>query len=196
LQNYFGLYECETFSAIRSLAEGCRGFLDLGAAKGELSIYFLRREEIENIVAVEPSEDELSLFQANLKLNAMQSDSRLRIHHGFAGAGDGQKWRTLDDLGSSLPSPLFIKIDIDGPEAHVLKTGLQLLRDKDCRLLIETHSLEAENGCIECLKELGYTTQIIDPARWRRFLPEHRPIKHNRWLTARRTKELPSAKRI
>jgi precorrin-6B methylase 2 len=186
-QNYFGLYECETFSAIRSLAEGCRGFLDLGAAKGELSIYFLRRREIERIVAVEPSDDEIMLFQSNLVLNAMQGDSRLHIHHGFAGEGESGRWKTLDELGASLPSPMFMKIDIDGPEAEVLQTGLTLLRDKDCRLLIETHSLEAESGCLKCLKDMGYTTEIINPASWRRFLPEHRPIKHNRWLTARRT---------
>jgi len=186
LQNYFGFYECETFAAIRSLSSGCKGFLDLGAAKGELSIYFLRRDGIQKVVAVEPSDAELNLFQTNLELNGLGDDDRLYIHRGFAGAGDGSEWQTLDELVTHLPTPVFLKIDIDGPEAEVLKSGLSILRNKDCRLLIETHSVEAENGCVECLEGLNYKTEVIEQAGWRYFLPERRPIQHNRWLTGRR----------
>jgi len=184
LQIYAGLYEQETYADVRRLARGCRSLVDLGAAKGEFSIYFLRREGVERVVAAEPAESERALFEANLGLNALQSDPRLRIHAGFAGEGPGPAWRTLDELAADLPEPVFLKIDIDGPEAEVLATGRRMLTGKDCRLLIETHSPEAELGCDRQLRELGYRTKIIDPAWWRVILPEHRPIPHNRWLVA------------
>jgi len=184
LQFYAGLYEQETYSSIRSLARGCRGFVDLGAAKGELSIYFLRQRGIELVVAAEPEERERALFHANLELNALENERRLVIHPGFAGAGPEPRWRTLDELAGVAPSPLFIKIDIDGPEAAVLATGRHTLATKDCRLLVETHSPEAENGCNNQLLESGYRTKIISPAWWRVVLPEYRPIPHNRWLAA------------
>jgi hypothetical protein len=184
LQAYAGLYENETFADMRWLARGCHSFVDLGAAKGELSIYFLRQPGIERVVAAEPAETERTLFDANLALNSLEADPRLRIHAGFAGEGSSPEWLTLDELAGEVPQPLFIKIDIDGPEAAVLATGRHTLATKDCRLLIETHSPEAELGCDAQLTSLGYRTKIIPPAWWRIILPEHRPIPHNRWLVA------------
>jgi hypothetical protein len=184
LQVFAGLYEQETFADLRRLARGCRGFIDLGAAKGELCIYFLRQPGIERVVAAEPAETERAIFSANLALNCLQSDPRLRIHAGFAGEGPGEEWRTLDELAREVPQPIFIKIDIDGPEAEVLATGRHTLASKDCRLLIETHSPQAELGCDAQLTRLGYRTKIVSPAWWRIVLPEHRPIAHNRWLVA------------
>lgn len=184
LQVYAGLYERETYADMRRLARGCRTFIDLGAAKGELSVYFLRKPGIERVIAAEPAENERVLFGANLALNSLRADQRLRIHAGFAGEGLGPDWRTLDDLAAGVPPPLFIKIDIDGPEAAVLATGQHTLATKDCRLLIETHSPEAELDCDAQLTGVGYRTRIIYPAWWRIVLPEHRPIPHNRWLVA------------
>jgi hypothetical protein len=123
-------------------------------------------------------------LSANLALNGFSGDARLELHPGFAGRGEPPLWRTLDHLAAGVPSPVFIKIDIDGPEAEVLADGKETLRHRDCRLLIETHSPEAEAGCLAQLRELGYTTRVISPAWWRLFLPERRPIPHNRWLAA------------
>ena len=66
----------------------------------------------------------------------------------------------------------------------MLADGRETLLSKDCRLLIETHSPEAESGCMEQLRALGYTVKLISTAWWRIVLPEHRPIPHNRWLSA------------
>jgi hypothetical protein len=185
MQVFLGLYEQETFADMRRLARGCRGFLDLGAAKGELSIRFLREPDIERVVAAEPEPVELALFHANLMLNGLASDPRLMIHAGFAGKGQGPEWRTLDELANGVAHPLFIKMDIEGVEAAVLATGRGTLGSGDCRLLIETHSPEAEAGCLSQLAEMGYSTKIISPAWWRALVPEHRGnIAHNRWLVA------------
>lgn len=179
-----GLYEQETFADIRRLALGCRAVIDLGAAKGDLTAWALRLPGVTGVVAVEPQESERAQLQANLALNGLAGDPRLRVHAGFAGAGQAPEWRTLDELAAGLTGPIFLKIDIDGPEAQVLDTGRRTLAEQDCRLLIETHSPEAEQGCLERLAALGYRTRIISPAWWRIILPEFRPIPHNRWLSA------------
>lgn len=183
---WLGTYEAETFADMRRLLRGCRSAIDLGAAKGDLSILCLRQPGMEAVVAVEPLEREREQFAANLALNGLAGDPRLGLHPGFAGLGAPPLWRTLDDLAAGLAGPIFLKVDIDGPEAQVLATGRETLRSRDCRLLIETHSPEAERGCIALLEELGYTVTIIPNAWWRIFVPERRPIPHNRWLAAAR----------
>lgn len=183
-QILLGLYERETYPEVRRLVRGCHSAVDLGAAKGDLTIHLLRQPGMERVVAAEPLATEREQLAANLALNGFAGDPRLQLHAGFAGRGPAPLWRTLDALAADLPAPLFIKIDIDGPEAAVLADGRETLRAKDCRLLIETHSPEAEDGCIALLGELGYTVKLITPAWWRCLVREHRPIPHNRWLSA------------
>jgi len=181
---WLGCYEAETFAEIRRLVRGCQGAVDLGAARGDLTVFLLRQPDMRRVVAVEPLEREIAALRANLELNGLAGDPRLHLHPGFAGRGEPPQWRTLDDLAADLPAPVFLKIDIDGPESGVLADGHRLLAGRDCRLLIETHSPEAESGCERQLRALGYATRIISPAWWRIVIPEVRPIPHNRWLAA------------
>ncbi|HVT73102.1 MAG TPA: FkbM family methyltransferase [Lacunisphaera sp.] len=186
LQLWAGLYERETFGAIRRLAENCRGALDLGAAHGELVAWLLRQPGMDRVLAVEPDQGALRRLGETLALNGLAGDPRCHLHRGFAGRGEPPQWRSLDDLAASLPEPIFVKIDIDGPESEVLSTGRDMLRRRECRVLIETHSPAAEAGCVDQLTAAGYRVTIIPNAWWRRIIPEHRPIPHNRWLAARR----------
>lgn len=184
---WLGLYERETFAAMRRLVRGCRGAIDLGAAKGDLSLWLLAQPEMGRVMAVEPLDREIAQLRQNLALNDRASDPRFSLHIGFAGHGSTPAWQTLDQLASGLTGPIFIKIDIDGPESEVLASGPHTLTGQDCRLLIETHSPEAEKGCLDQLTAWGYRTQIISPAWWRVIVPERRPIPHNRWLAAWRS---------
>lgn len=184
-QHYLGLYERELLPHWRRLGRGCRSVVDLGAAKGELAVLFLSRREVSHVVAVEPSQPELQQFHRNLALNGLTGDTRLHLHAGYAGQGQGPEWRTLDQLAAGVAEPILVKIDIDGPESDVLRTGQALLK-RDCRFVIETHSAEAEAGCIAQLEAAGYTVRVIDRAWWRRLLPEVRIVAHNRWIVAAR----------
>lgn len=183
---YLGLYEAELTPHIRRLARGCRSGVDLGAAGGELTLWLLRQPEIERIVAVEPLAREQERFERALALNGFAGDPRVVLHRGFAGAGPTPEFQPLSRLIAGLPEPLFVKIDIDGPEADVLADARADLSARDCRLVIETHSPEAERGCEALLSSAGYRVQIINPAWWRKLLPERRVIPHNRWLIAAR----------
>lgn len=184
-QHYLGLYERELLPHWRRLGRGCRSVVDLGAAKGELAVLFLLRRDVARVVAVEPAAPELAQFARNLEFNGLTGDPRLHLHAGYAGRGEGAKWRTLDELAADLPEPILVKIDIDGPEAEVLRSGSAMLA-RDCRFVIETHSAEAEAGCLAQLHAAGYRTVIVDRAWWRRWLPEVRIVEHNRWLVAAR----------
>jgi hypothetical protein len=64
----------------------------------------------------------------------------------------------------------------------VLRSGRQLLANGPIDVLVETHSAKLENDCIQFLERLNYSCAIIKNAWWRIFIPELRPIAHNRWL--------------
>jgi hypothetical protein len=60
-----------------------------------------------------------------------------------------------------------------------------LLGDADVRLLVEVHSHELESRCIKFLEKHRYTSKVISNSRWRRLIPELRPLPHNRWIWAK-----------
>jgi predicted RNA methylase len=186
LQVYAGLYERETFAPILKLIGGCCSVVDIGAGRGELSIRLMREPTIQKVCAVEPSEVDIAIFRENLRLNGRENDARLTVYSLFAGSNPGSGYITLDELCATLPPPIFIKIDIEGAEIAVLKGGQRTLASRNCRFIIETHSIDAERACLAQLAQHGYQTEIISPAWWRRIIPEYRHnLPHNRWLSAR-----------
>jgi len=66
---------------------------------------------------------------------------------------------SLDDLAADTFVPDFVKIDIEGGELDALRGARAILRD------------------------LGYRVDVVDQ---RRFLRDHRPMPHNRWIVAER----------
>jgi hypothetical protein len=102
----------------------------------------------------------------------------------MVGDSDGARKVRLDSLASSVQLPCFIKMDVDGAEAEILEGAATLNGLGGVRWLIETHSKTLESQCIEQLKAAGFETRIIRNAWWRVFIPEQRPIEHNRWLAA------------
>ena len=78
----------------------------------------------------------------------------------------------------------MIKIDVEGAELDVLKSGNSILNNENVNLLIETHSKDLENDCVNFLENLNFNIKIIKNAWWRIFIPEYRPVDHNRWLWA------------
>jgi precorrin-6B methylase 2 len=182
-QVYLGLYERETFAFIRRWAPRCAWMIDVGAATGELAIYFAQQAKCRDVHAFEPRAEALRQFRRNLALNAVGA-ARLVIHDRFMGTDSGSL--RLDEVPVPAGAPGFIKIDVDGFETDVLDSGLALLANGPRHVLIEVHSLQLEQDCIARLEGLGFAVEVIDNAWWRRFVPEHRPIEHNRWIGATR----------
>jgi hypothetical protein len=91
----------------------------------------------------------------------------------------------IDDLINETNKTIFFKIDVDGGELNVLKSGIKQIENNQCYFIIETHSLRLEQDCINFFKNLQYESKIIKNYFWRSILPEHRTITHNRWLVAK-----------
>jgi hypothetical protein len=182
-QRVLGLYEREIAPFVRGHAAGVRSAIDVGAADGFYALYFLRRTSARGVVAIEPSEHQRERLVRNLELNGMAGEERLTIVEQPAGTVEGSV--ALDSIWDEQV-PCIVKIDVDGPEIDVLAGSRNLLRAAGVAWVVETHSLLLEEQCVDLFRRHGYRPIVVPNARWRRILPEFRPIDHNRWLYAAR----------
>ncbi len=85
-----------------------------------------------------------------------------------------------DTLANRHFVPDIIKLDIEGGEVEALRGASQVLAQRRPAIQLEVHGKEVEWECLSLLRDAGYDPPtVVDRRRW---LPEHRPIDHNRWL--------------
>ena len=53
-QLYFGLYEAEVYPWMKKLSKGIRTAIDIGAAFGEETLYFVKKTSAKSVYAFEP----------------------------------------------------------------------------------------------------------------------------------------------
>lgn len=180
-QGYLGLYETETFDACRKMVGRAAWMVDVGAGIGEMSLYFMKVHGAHTVFAFEPIAAQRARFADNLVANGWTA-ADVSLSPNFVGGGEG--CTALDAIGLDLSKRGFVKIDVDGAEMDVLRSGTTLLRDGAADFIVEVHSKELEDECIALFRANGYKVDIIPNAWWRLFIPEHRVIAHNRWITA------------
>ena len=184
-QMFLGLFERETHPWLARLSKDVKTAIDIGAAHGEYTLFFLTKTNASHIYAFEPDLIMLSHLKNNLQLNPeADAERRLTVRTELVGSQNSHSATRLDTAVQNIVLPCFIKMDVDGAEADVLSGAAGINSLPDVRWLIETHSAELEAMCIDQLKRKGFQTRIIKNAWWRRILPEQRPIAHNRWLAA------------
>jgi len=183
-QLYLGIFEKETHTWLARLSKGIKTAIDIGAAYGEYTLYFLMKTQASKVFAFEPDVSLSPYLYENLKLNGLDQSMRLEISHKFLGASDGDQVVPLDSIESSVQAPCLIKMDVDGAEEEILNGAGKINGLPGIRWLIETHSRDLEVACEEILRASGFQTRIILNAAWRAFVPEQRPIEQNRWLAA------------
>jgi hypothetical protein len=186
-QLFLGLWERETYRWIRRAARRCEWMIDVGAGRGEMCLFFLKHSRSRPVIAVEPSASERELMRRNLALNGCESSEALMWVDKLIGSGEGAEFVPLAKLPANIMQCGFIKIDVDGAEMEVLRSGEPLLLNAPVDLLVETHSVSLEQQCLSYLRGLGFECRVIPNAWWRAIIPENRPIGHNRWLWATRT---------
>lgn len=182
-QVFLGLYERELHKWVRTLGERAKTAIDVGAADGAYSLYFLKRTGVSGVYAFEPDPEARNLLLTNLRLNGLDGDGRLHLLDLPAGTG-ASNTIALDSLSASIDLPCVIKVDVEGGEMDVLTGARELLGRPGVAWIIETHSVALERDCIRVLEQHGLHVKIISPAWWRVAVPEARPIPHNRWLVA------------
>jgi hypothetical protein len=192
-QRLLGLDEKEIDTYIKSIGAVARTAIDVGANDGWYTTYFASLPNVLKVVACDPDRPLLDSLARNLRLNNLEE--KVEVHPIFVGSPQpqAQPTRTLQELLEHERPPFAIKIDVEGAELDVLKSGSAILAGQDCHLVIETHRADLERECIEYLSQLGYETTIIPNGWYRRFVPEQRPLAHNRWLAARKRTFAPQA---
>lgn len=183
-QIYLGLFERETHPWIRRFSENINTAIDIGAAYGEYSLFFLRNTTASQVYAFEPDAAMRSHLKNNLELNPKVNTRRFILSSEFLGGLNSKKAACLDTLAEHIALPCFIKMDVDGAEAEILSGATVINALPNVRWLIETHSVELERECMIELERFEFETKIVKNAWWRYFIPEQRPIAHNRWLVA------------
>jgi hypothetical protein len=182
-QRWLGLYEREIYPFFRRHSEGLSTAIDVGAADGFYTLFFLVHTSADHVVAFEPSLRNRKRLMRNLDLNALGNTPRLRLEESPAGTHRGS---VPVDLVWDGHTPCMVKIDVDGPEVDVLAGSERLLEAAGIVWIVETHGLSLERSCRDIFIRHGYRTAVVKNAPWRALIPEVRPIGHNRWLYAAR----------
>ena len=184
-QQLTGLYEREILRPVRRFAARACTALDIGAGEGYYTLYFASVPGIRNVIACEPDSKRLRLLRHNLALNRGFDVKKVSVREVSVGSG-GRATLDLETLLKDSIDPILLKIDVEGAEMDVLKSGAESIAKRDLMLVIETHSAALEQECIGFLERNGYECGIRKHGWYRRLVPELRHMPHNRWLIADR----------
>jgi FkbM family methyltransferase len=185
---FIGFRGHEINGAIRQAAQRANWIVDVGTGSGELFILFTKIKNVTRIIAIEPDQVMLKSLQANIDHNEIVYNDvlsgRIEIIEKFIGTRNGDEYTTLDQLNIDRSLHGFIKIDVDGSEFDVLRSGQKVLSCFNVDILVATQSSELERSCVHFLEDVGYTCRIVKKTWWRSLIPEQRSCQPNRWLFA------------
>lgn len=178
-QRLLGLAEVEVSGVFTRFARGARTFCDVGASDGWYCLLAKKHNPGIGVIAFEPEAPLGALAREHFALNRIAA-GEVAWREEFCGTeGAG-----LDEALRGLERPIFIKMDIEGGELDALRSGLATIRERQCFLLVETHSTLMEEECKKLLEAAGYAVRIIPKGWYRRWIPETRPLAHNHWMVA------------
>lgn len=176
-----GLYEREIYGYMRKGMKPSSTLIDIGANDGYYGLAFIKTGG-KDVVLCEPGGDERIALQENMSLNGFREGSDYILVDKFISDKSTQNEISINDLVQDRNN-IFILMDIEGAEQKIME-GFDFKNTDEIIWLIETHSLEIEQRLLQIFKREGYKTHIIKNGWWRRFVPEKRPLSHNRWLYA------------
>src|SRR5580658_2161639 len=78
-QWYVGLFEREVYPWLARLSQGAQTAVDIGAAGGEYTLYFLMKTAAARVIAFEPDPKSFESLRGNLRLNGLEDAGRLEL---------------------------------------------------------------------------------------------------------------------
>jgi hypothetical protein len=175
---YLGLYEVELNRHLRRIARpGYRSF-DIGGHQGYDALVLAKLTGAP-VVSVECDPAYCAEIRGNIAVN--RGLPRIDIEQAFVAAeDDGGARVTIDSLAGRYFVPDLLKLDIEGAEVDALRGATEVLARRRPAILLEVHGKDLEWECLAVLRAAGYDPPtVVDRRRW---LPELRPLAHNRWL--------------
>lgn len=174
---FLGLYEMELNRHLRAIARRGHRSFDIGGHFGYDAL-LLAKLTGGPVVSVECDADLATEIRGNAAINPELPD--ITVETSMVTAEDGDGCVTIDALARRYFTPDLLKLDIEGGEVDALRGASRVLRDRKPAILLEVHGEEQEWECLVLLRAAGYRPPTtIDRRRW---LSEHRPLAHNRWL--------------
>jgi FkbM family methyltransferase len=184
---------------------------DVGANIGYYTLWFSKiAASAGKVFAFEPNAGVLQILRTNLNLN--QADNAVVVeaacgdssgttefyvashHHSSSlhadwGNSDGRAQKTtvavttLDSFFNAPPSPVFIKIDIEGGGTHALPGARRLFAEKRPFCLIESHTPDEDRAISDVLRNFHYQGYRLNDRRWVLNPDNTFPDPHGVWGT-------------
>ncbi len=190
-----GTFERARIELIATLIRPDDCFWDIGAHRGYVSMLAARAVEPERTVyAFEPARRNLAILRMNMQINRLHNVqvtpvalSEFNGLSSFGGSGsvslrlgggpERVQVRTIDSLlhSGEYEEPTFLKIDVEGAEASVLRGAEKALDRSDMLVLVSIHSPDQYAACLRLLTDRGYCLEES---------PALRRAVENRWAGA------------
>jgi len=180
---WLGTFEPEERSIFENTVREGDVVFDIGANVGFYTLLAsVLVGEGGKVYAFEPLPRNLSSLKSHMKINGVTNveiiEAAVADHNGAArfeespdpsmshlSAQGAVEVRTvsLDDLISrgEIPAPDFIKIDVEGAEASVLRGARDVLEVRNPAILLATHGRPQHQECHLLLESLGYRVQVL-----------------------------------
>jgi len=178
-----GFYEPSIRPFLGRQAGRAAVYFDIGSNAGYYSLLFASQPAAKAVHSFEPNPRLIAEFERNMNLNPGLSP-KITLHR--VALGNGGAGVMLDSYlaEQKIPFPDLVKIDVDGPEAEILRGGSGIIRARKTVWIVETHSAPLEKEVEAIFREAGYWTRFPPEPLWLKWFPEERLHLPNRHLTA------------
>lgn len=171
---------------------------DIGANKGQMALYFASLVgKSGRVIAFEPAPSEFKQLQKNIELNALEfvtannvavaeKNGEMKLQYDSDHPTQGKLTGVeptytvvgdvitvtgvcLDTLVSTYDRPDFIKVDVEGAAANVLRGATRIIQQFAPHFYLELHGPEEQRAVKELLLANGYVAEdssghvVLDP---------------------------------
>jgi hypothetical protein len=184
-QLFLGLYEIEIHKYFKKYAQKADIMFDIGAAYGYYSLIYRKFNKNGQIYSFDPGVGKFDeIYRKNFNEN-FGTFENVNLSGKLVGNNPTDEFIKIDDvLKNKTGKTVLFKIDVDGGELDVLKSGLESFKNNKCYFVVETHSFKLEEDCVALLRHEGFTVKIIKNGWYRIFIKDLRPLELNRWFIA------------